>query len=519
MKPEAEQKKQRKISDPRALVNRIHMRWHIFAYFLGFCAFLLLLLWLLQIVYLDAFYRQIKTDQIARIASTLDDNIDNRDLPDLIVRMAQSNDVCITVAQVHTVNRFLLGVDVLEKADILGNCVIHHMPDDEYYRFYELAEKNGGSYSLLFSRQWFANDEYQSDRFIGRVPEADQGLSSSLIYVKLVENDAGDTIMLLLNSNISPVDSTREALRVQLIYITLILVFVALLLSLLISRHLASPIASINKSAAKLAREDFSGGFADGGYLEISELASTLNYVSAELSRADKLQQELVANISHDLRTPLTMIGGYAEAMRDIPGENNKENIQLIIDETARLTSLVNNVLDLSKLNAGIVNNKPCSFDLNADLAATAENYNRLLAHEGYQIHYTPGPPCPVYADQSQISQVTGNLLNNALTYTGPDKQVTLRLEQQAGQARVSVIDNGPGISPEQLADIWKRYYRVSESHRRSARGSGLGLSIVKKLVELNHGDCGVSSQVGQGSVFWYSLPLAQPPAEEGNGK
>ncbi len=516
MRPEIKQKKQNKISNPRALRNRISMRWHIFGYFLGFCAFLLLLLWLLQIVYLDAFYRQIKIDQIARIAETLDDNIDNDEFADLITRMAQSNDVCITVAQVRTVNNFLLGVEILEEADILGNCIIHHMPDEDYFRFYNLAQENNGSYSLLFSRKWFVNDEYSSDSFVGWVPGQDRGLSSSLIYVKLVENAAGDTIMLLLNSNISPVDSTREALRVQLIYITVILVFVALLLSLLITRHLASPIAKINKSAAKLAEGDFSGGFEDGGYLEISQLASTLNYVSAELARSDKLQQELVANISHDLRTPLTMIGGYAEAMRDIPGENNRENIQLIIDETARLTSLVNNVLDLSKLNAGTVDSKPCLFDLNADIQAMTANYNRLLAHEGYHIQFTPGEPCLVYADPSQISQVTSNLLNNALTYTGADKQVAVHLQIVEGKARVSVIDNGPGIPQEQLTDIWKRYYRSSESHRRSTRGSGLGLSIVKKLVDLNHGVCGVTSQVGQGSVFWYELPLGQQPGKRG---
>ncbi len=514
MKPEEALPDRQEKQNKKNLHRRMSMRWHIFGCLLGFCAFLLLLLWLFQIVYLDAFYQRIKTDQIERTADTISSNIDNEELSELLVRLSQSNDVCVSLIQVNKEGQYVTGAETLYTADILGNCIIHHVSTEDLLRFYSLAAQNNGSYLQVFSRQWFVNESYSSDRFIGWVPGRDKGLSASLIYARVAKNAQGDCVLILLNSNISPVDSTRNTLRVQLIYITGMVIGIALLLSLLIAKYLASPIIKINKSAAKLAKGDFSGGFADGGYQEISQLADTLNYAAEELSRTEKLQQELIANISHDLRTPLTMIGGYAEAMRDIPGENNPENIQVIIDETARLTSLVNDVLDLSKLNAGITVLQLKRYDLTADIQALVDNYNRLLAHDGYQVLFEYDEPCLVMADQTQLSQVISNLLNNALTYTGEDKTVVIRQKITKGLVRVSFTDSGPGIPKQQLADIWKRYYRSPDNHLRAARGSGLGLSIVSTVLARHNGGYGVESSPGQGSTFWFELATDNDLAE-----
>ncbi|MEG1661024.1 MAG: histidine kinase dimerization/phospho-acceptor domain-containing protein, partial [Clostridiales bacterium] len=306
----------KKSGKKKPIHRQMSMRWHIFGCFLGFCGFLLILLWLFQIIYLDAFYQRIKTNQIEQVASTIVDNIDNGEIEDLLTGLAQTNDLCISMAKVNLEGQFLAGSKLLYQVDMLSNCIIHHMPAEDYLRFYALAVNAGGSYMQIFSRHLFTNKSYSADQFIGWIPGRDKGLSASLIFARVSTNADGDTILILLNSNISPVDATRDTLRIQLIYITGIVIIVSLLLSLLIAKYLASPIIKINTSAAKLAQGDFSGGFEDGGYQEISELSDTLNYAAAELSRTEILQKELIANISHDLRTPLTMIGGYAEAMR-----------------------------------------------------------------------------------------------------------------------------------------------------------------------------------------------------------
>ena len=197
----------------------------------------------------------------------------------------------------------------------------------------------------------------------------------------------------------------------------------------------------------------------------------------------EHLQHELIANISHDLRTPLTMIGGYAEAMRDIPSENTPENMQIIMDETARLSTLVNEILDFSRLQTGALAMNPQPMSLTDTVQAIVTRVGKLTEKDGYVIRFAPEDNLTVVADETRIGQVVYNLLGNALTYTGKDKTVTLTQTRKDGRARLSVSDTGKGIAPEELPLIWNRYYRTQESHKRAVIGSGLGLSIVRNIL------------------------------------
>lgn len=143
------------------------------------------------------------------------------------------------------------------------------------------------------------------------------------------------------------------------------------------------------------------------------ELAATLNYAAAELSKVEDLRRELIANVSHDLRTPLTMISGYAEVMRDIPGENTPENVQIVIDEANRLTGIVNDLLDLSKLQAGALTLTVSEFNLTEDIRNTLHRYDKLA---DFSFPFTYDRTVYVCADQLKISQVLYNLVNNAST-------------------------------------------------------------------------------------------------------
>ena len=251
-----------------------------------------------------------------------------------------------------------------------------------------------------------------------------------------------------------------------------------------------------------------------GNYAEINELSKTLDYAASELSKTERLRSELIANTSHDLRTPLTMITGYAEIMRDIPDENTPENAQIIIDESKRLSSLVNDMLDISKLESGTSKTVIEPFCLTDTIAEELNRYQQFCKHEGYTIIFEANEPINVNTDKSKLIQALFNLVNNALTYTGEDKRVIVRQEAYIEEesdiryVRLSVIDTGNGIPQDKLDLIWDRYYKIDTTHKRAALGSGLGLSIVRKIMAHLNGRCGVLSSNGNGSIFWIEIPF-----------
>ncbi len=242
-------------------------------------------------------------------------------------------------------------------------------------------------------------------------------------------------------------------------------------------------------------------------------MTATLAKAADELSQVEHLQHELIANISHDLRTPLTMIGGYAEAMRDIPGEATPENLQIVIDETNRLTSLVSELLDFSRLQTGNAEMSPAPFCLTEAISAIVQRVGGMTGKDGYLIRFELEESVWIHADEKRISQVVYNLLGNALTYTGADKTVTLTQTMQEGTVRLSVHDTGKGIPPEELPLIWRRYYRAQESHKRAVIGSGLGLSIVESILVKHGMRYGVDSVQGEGTTFWFEAEAVEVPA------
>ncbi|MFQ8601435.1 MAG: sensor histidine kinase, partial [Oscillospiraceae bacterium] len=241
----------------------------------------------------------------------------------------------------------------------------------------------------------------------------------------------------------------------------------------------------------------------------------TLNYAAEELSKVEGLRRELIANVSHDLRTPLTMISGYGEVMRDLPGENTPENVQIIIDEARRLTSLVNDMLDISKFQSGTQKLHRTRFNLTQAIRDTLGRYNKLTEKDGYAISFASDQEVYVHADELRISQVVYNFINNAITYTGPDKCIYLRQLVEGNSVKIEVRDTGEGIDPDKLQYIWDRYYKVDKAHKRAQIGTGLGLSIVKSILDLHGARYGVKSKTGEGSIFWFELQIDRDPPPE----
>ncbi len=508
-------KKQPGVPKPRqdnrpTLAMRWHgtpLRWRIFFYLLAFSLTMVCLLWLFQVVYLDDFYERVKTENIKQSALAIREGVTQGDVQAVVMDLAQRRQICVSLYNVQD-NGWKVSFLRTASADVLSDCIIHHIGSENIASYYFSARDNGGVFSERISRAQFSLPGGQDGD--ARFWEArDITLPDSLVYASVFQDADGQTHLLLLNASISPVHATVSTLRQQLVWISAILVLLALILSNLIASRLSRPICRLTRSAHALAGGNFAQHFDGGGYREINELADSLNYAAAELGRSEKLQRDIVANISHDLRTPLTMIGGYAEYMRDFPEEDRVESLAVIIQETQRLTRLVNDVLDYSRLSSGTQQISCSEFDLSESLRDFVNRYNALLEPEGYRIGLSIDQEVIVNADEARILQALGNILNNALTHAGADKLIQVRQETGEGLVKVWVIDHGPGIAAEDLPHIWDRYYHA-DAPERAGHSSGLGLSIVKGIMELHHAQYGVESGLGQGCRFWLRLPYVR---------
>ena len=496
--------------------GRLGIRWHIFFLLTGFAVFSMIVVWLFQIGLLNYFYKRIKLGEFKSLYNSVQEDVLAEDEDALnrdALTVAKKSDICVLLVRLQSNGTLEKVVSV----DVVPDCAIHHIPDLKLMKLCDEALSRGGTYvgEIVFGEGVITVHEAAfdlADSLKG------QKRSGSLVYVRLFQNSDGDPYALMLNSEGFPLDSTRATLFRQFFWIILLMVAGALVTALLLSRRITGPIIRMNRSAHRLAAGDYEVDFAGGGpeYRESEELADSLNYAAGELEKTDQLQKELIANLSHDLRTPLTMIKGYGEVMRDIPGENTPENIQIIIDETTHLTELVNDTLDISRLNAGTQKMEPAVFNLTATVQEILLRYDRLVKHEGYTVEFDYAQEVSVFADRTLMTQVIYNLINNAINYTDESKKVVVRqvVDEAKGEVAIRVEDFGEGISPENLRMIWDRYYKVDQKHKRAKCGTGLGLSIVRGNLELHKARYGVESTVGKGSVFWFALPMVSKDEE-----
>jgi len=304
-------------------------------------------------------------------------------------------------------------------------------------------------------------------------------------------------------------------MNVRIILMGVFVFVLAFAASSAVSAWLLRPIYEMKDKARLLAKGDFAVDFHGTDYgKELVELADSLNFARDELAKTDAMQKELIANVSHDFKTPLTMIKAYAAMIKEISGNNpekREKHAQVIVDETDRLAALVNDLLDLSKLRAGIGELKRTRVDMSAYAREVLDRFAYLEDSQGYTFISEIEDGLISDVDEIKIGQVLYNLIGNAINYTGEDKKVFVALKKTGENTfRFSVRDTGAGIKKEELATIWERYYRSSEMHKRPVKGTGLGLSVVKAVLQRHELFFGVESEEGKGSVFFvdFQLPI-----------
>ncbi len=486
--------------------------------FFSFSAIMLIILWLFQTVLFGSFYKAIKTKNITNCAQIIELNIDSSRINNLMTVLAEQNGTSIMLCNHDVYGNY----KEVYSEFVNSSGILQKLETKDLNNYYVSSKNNKGNIINIYDSSETdkiplfdqSQTDSDTDKFVGIESELNRRGEEIMIYSCNFTDKNNKEYLLLLEAAVTPSLSTVQTLSYQLNIVTMIFVIISIVMIILFSKIIATPIENITNRAKELAEGDYDVEFDGGVYKEIDQLSETLNYATHELSQVDQMRKDLIANVSHDLRTPLTLITGYGEVMRDIPGENTAENIQIIIDEATRLSHLVSDLIDISKIEAGTMKLEATVFCLTDTIREMFGRYNKLKEQDGYTFEFEFEQEVYVYADQLKISQVVYNLVNNAVNYSGDSKAIKVRQFCYEDRVRIEVIDSGPGIPPDKLKNIWDRYYKVDKSHRSAKIGTGLGLSIVKTVLKLHKAQYGVFSTLGKGTTFWFELVRTNPDGE-----
>lgn len=469
------------------------VRFTVWIYFAIFITSILLLIWVYFVAALEPTYRTMKTGDINSIADYIFNQWSKEDFTtDNLDKLAHDNEMCVLIQDKY-------GLTVYSYDIMANNCLVHGLRNYgnlAQCRQLALASENGVYYG-----------EAENTRFG----------TDMLIFVKLIGTKDDPAGYLFLNTSLEPLDSTVSILSRQMFQISISMLILGFGISIFLSRLISTPISRITRSAEKLAQGDYNVKFNGRGYTETEKLADTLNYASNEITKIDTMRRDLMANISHDLRTPLTMVKAYAEMIRDLSGddpEKREEHLGIIIEESDRLAALVSDIMDLTKLESGAVELNKEVFCVGDRLREIMTRYNLLSERDGYKFYISADEDVWAEADLIKFDQIIYNLVNNAVNYSGEEKSIYVMQIVKPKTVEISVTDTGSGIDRELMPLIFDRYYRA-EKHKREVIGTGLGLSIVKQIFIMHGFQFGVRSDEGVGSTFWFEMERRDPPNDE----
>ncbi|WP_161569227.1 sensor histidine kinase [Candidatus Oscillochloris fontis] len=302
--------------------------------------------------------------------------------------------------------------------------------------------------------------------------------------------------------------STDAALAIAAI----ITAVIALVLGILLARLITSPLRELTAATRRIAAGELGHQVRVRSRDELGQLATQFNQMSADLAHAIQLRHQMTADIAHDLRTPLTVLSGYLESLRDQILKPTPERFATLYAEVQILQRLVDDLHTLSLADAGELTLQLQASPPAQILAHVAETYSHTAEQAGIALRYTVAENLPeVVVDAERLCRALGNLVSNAIRHTPEGGSIELRAQRDAEQLIMQVRDTGAGIPTEHLPNIFERLYRADQA-RQQTGGSGLGLAIVRSIIEAHGGAIGVESQVGVGSTFWVRFPIASPP-------
>ena len=471
-------------------INIKGLKFQNWMYLMTFSVIILVVLWALQFLFLGSFYQSMKLNEMKNTGDKIADRFNDTDFHTIMNEYAFKNNLRIILLD--------------ESGRMTWN--FDGFPTDSPGM---LPHGGGGMFPQNYLSTALQKLEQSNEERTYYLDTNSRLNMTQSVYVAKVYDNNNTAYYLYINSPIPSIDSTVSVLKTQFIIVIIILFILSLVVAQLISKKMSKPIISLTKSAERLVKGELDADFYDNGFTEIHQLASAMNYAAAELRSLDNYRREFVANVSHDLKTPLTIIKFYGELIKDVSGNDPKkrnEHCDTIIKEADWLTDMVGEILELSKLESSKSDVSKTEVDLSLCLIDILESFHVLAEKEGYFFESDIEKNLIVFGNEPMLRRTLYNLISNAINFTGDDKHVSLSLIKVSDGVRFEVTDTGVGIPKEQQNVIWDRYYKSNQTHKRAVIGTGLGLSIVKSLLILHNADYGIISDTGKGSTFWFEL-------------
>ena len=453
-----------------------NLRANLLIYFLIFSTVILSFLYSFQILLFNTYYKIDRTNTLEQTVSRIEESVKDDDYNEVFNTLSMDNEVCI---QIMDKNKLVYYSDYYKRCAGKDDVELKYIKDD-------------------FIK---SNDKYLKLEFI-----SNKYNNKSLVYGKKIDN-----LYIFANTSLEPMDKSIALLKGQFIYVTITVFVLSFIISYYFAKRIAEPILNINSEAKKLGSKSSEAKFVcDTEVDELKELSETLNEAAKELSKTDELRREFLANVSHDLKTPLTMIEAYAASAKDLNYNNKKKrerDLNIIIEEAERLNMLVNDILLLSKMENKNTELKLEDIDIKYFISIILERF-AIYKNDGYVFEFNEDKTYTIEADRKGLERVIYNLINNAINYTGEDKKITISFEERKNYLIIKVIDTGKGIEEKNKKLVWNKYFRINKRHRREARGTGLGLSIVKEILEEHNFEYGIDSKINKGTCFWFKCKI-----------
>lgn len=468
-----------------------------------FTAVIFTVLWLLQTVFLQNFYNGMVIKNTVSAAEKITSFSADGDISDTLDELSRNNSLLVYVTDKD--GNILYSADEYKKG--------HMAPDMEEPEQINDKRQNKHMHYRALPDNF---EDFRQELDASNCGYAEIKTDRMYFYGKYIDyGDSGEKAILYLGTNLDPVGSTARIISLQLLIVTVLSVAIGFVLALFMSRSFSKPISQLNQKAHTLGEDKASTDYHKGFCSELDDLNDTLDMTDEKLRKNKIFQNELLANVSHDLRTPLTMIKGYAEMIRDISHDDEiqcAEDVAVIVKETDRLTALVNEILEYSELQMTDTEPVMSDVDLSEIVTAVTDSFESLYRKDGYTFERNVSEDIHIRGNSSRLTRAVYNLLDNAVRHTGADKWVGITLKSENGKAMVEISDHGEGIAPEELDRIWDKYYtsrqRSSRTNSVGAGVSGLGLAIVRQTVSQHKGKCCAESKLGKGSVFRIEFDL-----------
>lgn len=336
-------------------------------------------------------------------------------------------------------------------------------------------------------------------------------LNTDVVFVGVpIEKDGEINGVILLFSPLNEVDRALKNIYRVIRYISVFAIIISSIIIYFVSLNISRPILKISSAAKKIADGEFNDTIEVQGEDEIAMLSHSFNYMNSRLQKVEKMRKELIANVSHDLKTPLTSLKCIIEGMIDGIIENHEYDSYLITMhcEIDRLTRLVGDLLELAKLQTGNVKLNRIESDINDIINSIIKTFVITNDEKDVKIDVEIAENVNIiYADVDRLKQILINLINNSIKYSKANPNIKLNVFTRGDSVFFEVIDNGIGISENELPYVFEKFYRVEKSRESKTGGTGLGLSITKNLVELHGGSIKAESKLGYGTKISFNIP------------